>query len=656
MARISFPLGFKIVDNSGASNTGVAIDERFKFDSITDRTNYIDNFFYEGLLTYTVGEEYHASGITSDAGYYFRNSSNTWQGLNADTVDDKHAYGTMDSSSNATTDPITSTNIASHINYLYTVTSALSGSRNWLPAVTNYSDIATAYPTPSTGDSTLVVSENSIYTYNDVAWVKTGSSIPMLSATVDGIVSRNWYNSLYDVVTNPANYYNQRALSNLSITNNGALVSGSPVVSTAQQDTFTINCTGGLSATISGKTITLDSSGAGTTLTGASTLIPFFVDTDVIGNSLYLRYDYTRLYLSSYSVVGDIDYRSVFIGANSGRQPSYYSVGIGTSALSLASGNYNTAIGYWAGGSNTGSRNVLIGPRAGFGLSTNDKLYITNYDGSSTRILISGDFVSGYVNINGSLQIGSTDTSISRISGDMTFVDANIGPVTLTQLYNASTISAGNGLSLNGTIIELGGQMASDDGQTTIDTALETLVFESTQSTSNYKFLLDGLSGLNMIWENYSGSSNNIKTFIGFNSDYILPYTTSTYSSCLALYNVDYSTLNGTNLRLFKQGITELTSQLYLNQQLQYSNGDLLHLNANTVTNGLLIKSTVNSADIYNVDKLGNSYYKLGQYTYFRSNLSTDTNNDVRIYCNSTGYYIERREAGSWVIKLELLF
>jgi len=263
MAVISFPLGFKIVANTGAANTGSPIDERQVFSSLSARTSYDSSFFYEGLLSYTIGNPYHVSGVTSDAGFYYRNSSNTWVGFNSDTLDDKHAQGTMDSSSNATSNPTTGTNIVDHINYLYTVTSSIGGSRTWKSPVTNFSDLATTYPTPSVGWSALVTSTSVIYTWNGSVWVATGANVPALSSSVDGIVSHTWYNTLNDVITNPTNYSNKNVFGYVIVQNGGSSVIGSPVTAALQQDSFTINTTGGLTASVSGNTITLNSTGGG---------------------------------------------------------------------------------------------------------------------------------------------------------------------------------------------------------------------------------------------------------------------------------------------------------------------------------------------------------------------------------------------------------
>jgi hypothetical protein len=299
MTRIPFPLGFKIVETSGTTNTGIAIDDRQVFASSSDRTAYDSNFFYEGLLSYTIGLPYHVSGVTSDAGFYYRNSANTWTGFNSDTIDDKHANGTMDSTSVAESDPTTGTNIVNHINYLYTLNSALSTGRTWKEPVLNVTTTIPGSPTagdryaingvgtgdwtghdgdiaifttiwtfedPSVGWAVLNLTDGKIYSYvaSTPYWIQTSSDLPILSGSVDGIVSHTWYTDLYDVVTNTSNYLNKSVFGYVVVENDGSPTTGSPVTATIQQDSFTINTVGGLTSTISGKIITIDGSGLGT--------------------------------------------------------------------------------------------------------------------------------------------------------------------------------------------------------------------------------------------------------------------------------------------------------------------------------------------------------------------------------------------------------
>lgn len=265
MAVISFPLGFKIVASAGSANTGSPIDERQVFGSSTIRTNYDSSFFYEGLLSYTTGTPYHGSGVTSNAGFYYRNSTNAWVGFNADTLDDKHANGTMDSSSSSEADPTTGTNIVNHINYLYTLTSALTSSRTWKSAVATFADLATTYPTPSTGWAAVVNADNIIYVYDGSVWIPTSSNAPSLSSSVDGIVSHTWYTGLSDFITNTTNYTNKSVFGYVAVQNGGSPSAGSPITASTQQDTFTINTIGGLTSTVSGNTITINGSGGGVT-------------------------------------------------------------------------------------------------------------------------------------------------------------------------------------------------------------------------------------------------------------------------------------------------------------------------------------------------------------------------------------------------------
>jgi len=260
MATLSFPLGFKILDNAGAADTGKPVDERQVFATLSDRTNYTSNFLYRGLLNYTIGEPYHVSGVTSNSGFwtrYYNGATYSWQGLDADTVDDKHANGTMDSSSNATSDPTTGTNIVDHVNYIYTLYSGLSsgvfrreaiielltappgspatgaryavngtGSGAWAGHdgdIATYNGATWDFEDPADG---WVVSNNDdglLYVYNSLwadFWRVTGSDAPYLSDTVSGIVSNTWYTNLLAFNTNPSNYLNQNAFSSIGVQNN----------------------------------------------------------------------------------------------------------------------------------------------------------------------------------------------------------------------------------------------------------------------------------------------------------------------------------------------------------------------------------------------------------------------------------------------------
>jgi hypothetical protein len=81
-----------------------------------------------------------------------------------------------------------------------------------------------------------------------------------------------------------------------------------------------------------------------------------------------------------------------------------------TAGNANTTGNFNTYLGNSTGYLNTtGSGNVFLGSEAGFNETGSDKLYIAN--SSTTSPLIYGDFVSNFVDINGSLEISGGDVN-----------------------------------------------------------------------------------------------------------------------------------------------------------------------------------------------------------------------------------------------------
>jgi len=89
--------------------------------------------------------------------------------------------------------------------------------------------------------------------------------------------------------------------------------------------------------------------------------------------------------------------RNVFIGRQAGNF--------------FGAGNENIYIGYKAGENSTGSDNVFIGMESGLSNTSNGKLIIR----ANGHNLITGDFISDYVNINGNLGIGHTSTPSGRL-------------------------------------------------------------------------------------------------------------------------------------------------------------------------------------------------------------------------------------------------
>lgn len=261
------------------------LDSKVLFLTKEIRDLYENAFLYEGAIAYTARENisdsdvnfYHKTdGSDHNRGIYFISAKDTnsvtWTGLAADTVDNKHAYGILDSSSVTTVDPVTSDNITTHINYIYTLTAGLTSGRTWKEPVTNFSDLATTYPSAVAGWSAAVTSENKLYVYNGTIWVATTSTTPMLSSTIDGIISQTWYNDLYDFITNKSNYTNDYTYKTFEFRNNaGALVTNGTKTATTTTDTFVFKQGSNITFTVdaSTKTVMINSSAADSLYTNA---------------------------------------------------------------------------------------------------------------------------------------------------------------------------------------------------------------------------------------------------------------------------------------------------------------------------------------------------------------------------------------------------
>ena len=97
--------------------------------------------------------------------------------------------------------------------------------------------------------------------------------------------------------------------------------------------------------------------------------------------------------------------------------------GLGTAALrDNTTGKWNTGLGFRAGAKNNGSGNIFIGHEAGYNNSyrnVSNKLLIANGK-QSANLLISGDFATHEVNINGNLHAtGNVTTSDGRLKKDI---------------------------------------------------------------------------------------------------------------------------------------------------------------------------------------------------------------------------------------------
>lgn len=82
-------------------------------------------------------------------------------------------------------------------------------------------------------------------------------------------------------------------------------------------------------------------------------------------------------------------------------------IGRGAGSVGAPAGEFNTYVGYSAGGSAPGSRNVFIGSLAGQNETGSDKLYIAN--SNTTTPLIYGDFASDIVRLNGKVAVNTAN-------------------------------------------------------------------------------------------------------------------------------------------------------------------------------------------------------------------------------------------------------
>ena len=140
---------------------------------------------------------------------------------------------------------------------------------------------------------------------------------------------------------------------------------------------------------------------------------------------------------------------NTILGSESGKNitTGNYNTAVGAdSLLNLDNGSNNTAIGYKAGSTNvTGSGNIFIGYEAGPSTGNiSNKLYIANSSGNSP--LIYGDFSNKTVTVNDNLIITGTFSD-----GNYTF-DTNGNVSGLGTISSGTVTSSGNIIS-NGSIV-----------------------------------------------------------------------------------------------------------------------------------------------------------------------------------------------------------
>ena len=130
------------------------------------------------------------------------------------------------------------------------------------------------------------------------------------------------------------------------------------------------------------------------------------------------------------------DMHNIILGANS-PNVGQYNVAIGNDARIYATaGSWNTAIGMNAGQQTSGSRNIMIGIDAGGGSSGNNNVYIGNSNVANDSLsnvfklssvgndLMTGDFVSGNLNLKGNLT--SNGISVAALKSDASALKADV--------------------------------------------------------------------------------------------------------------------------------------------------------------------------------------------------------------------------------------
>ena len=146
-----------------------------------------------------------------------------------------------------------------------------------------------------------------------------------------------------------------------------------------------------------------------------------------------------------------------YAGYSSGSPKDYqYATLVGARAGSnITSGDYNTSIGYESGYNvGAGERNVFLGYQAGYNETGSDKLYIAN--SNTTTPLIYGDFSDPIALINGDLRVtgaGSNSYAL-RVQGDAEILTSN-----------SVRIGSGFGSSNNNYSVYIGKNVGSGTGQ-----------------------------------------------------------------------------------------------------------------------------------------------------------------------------------------------
>ena len=212
---------YLVIPNAYIAGGKYPLDQKCLFSTLEEYTAFPVGYLFDGWFGTILDQYYHDHTLypEQEAGQIFFQRGGTKVGLNACKVDGKDAYGTMNSASTGIADPATSSNIVSHINYLYTLIS-LQAARAWKDPVTEYlttppvspltnsrylvgasatgawvghdQSIATwngstwTFESPSNGWSVDITSTNKIYSYSSALgyWVYTGSNSSNLTASL----------------------------------------------------------------------------------------------------------------------------------------------------------------------------------------------------------------------------------------------------------------------------------------------------------------------------------------------------------------------------------------------------------------------------------------------------------------------------------------
>ena len=193
-----------------------------------------------------------------------------------------------------------------------------------------------------------------------------------------------------------------QALTNNTANNNVAIGSLSLTNSTTGSDNIALgtsslvnNTTGGNNIAIGTNTLNANSTGRRNIAIGSSALI------SNTGNYNIGIGDKALLGTSTGNYNTALGAQAMFSNQTGGNN-----VAVGFSALiNNVSGIQNTAVGFYAGQNATGTGNIFIGNRAGSSETSDNKLYIANSD--TTSPLIYGDFGSGLLRVNGTLNVNN---------------------------------------------------------------------------------------------------------------------------------------------------------------------------------------------------------------------------------------------------------